>query len=227
MRGSSKGVKNKNLIKINNKYLMEYTIITAIKSKLFDKIVLSSDSKKIIDKAKKYKIDFLIKRPAQLANNHISKHKAIIHAVKLSEKKFNEKYDYVFDLDICSPLRKVIDIKNSFKKMVKNKSPNLITVCNSRRNPYFNMVEYKNKQLKLCKKTDSQITSRQKAPHVFDMNSSIYIWKKNFLFKNLKTITPKTELYIMPQSRSYDLDDRSDIDILKFYLKKRQNEYKK
>ena len=85
MRGSSKGVKNKNLIKINNKYLMEYTIITAIKSKLFDKIVLSSDSKKIIDK-QKYKIDFLIKRPAQLANNHISKHKAIIHAVKLSEK---------------------------------------------------------------------------------------------------------------------------------------------
>ena len=60
MRGSSKGVKNKNLIKINNKYLMEYTIITAIKSKLFDKIVLSSDSKKIIDKAKKYKIDFFI-----------------------------------------------------------------------------------------------------------------------------------------------------------------------
>ena len=39
MRGSSKGVKQ-NLIKINNKYLMEYTIITAIKSKLFDKIVL-------------------------------------------------------------------------------------------------------------------------------------------------------------------------------------------
>ena len=30
----------------------------------------------------------------------------------------------------------------------------------------------------------------------------------------------------MPQSRSYDLDDRSDIDILKLYLKKRQNEFK-
>ena len=57
MRGSSKGVKNKNLIKINNKYLMEYTIITAIKSKLIDKIVLSSDSKKGLEYLKSIKIN--------------------------------------------------------------------------------------------------------------------------------------------------------------------------
>ena len=118
---------------------MEYTILDAIKSKLFNKIVLSSDSKKIINTAKKYKIDYFIKRPLKLANKSISKHKAIIHAVKQSEKKFNEKYDYVFDLDICSPLRAVSDIKNSFKKMIKKKSPNLINVCRSKRNPYFNI----------------------------------------------------------------------------------------
>ena len=83
--------------------------------------------------------------------------------------------------------------------MVKNKSPNLITVCNSRRNPYFNMVEYKNKQLKLCKKTDSQITSRQKAPHVFDMNSSIYIWKKIFFLKILRQSRLKQSFILCPK----------------------------
>ena len=30
---------------------------------------------------------------------------------------------------------------------------------------------------------------------------------KNFLFKNATTITPKTAIYVMPQNRSYDLDE--------------------
>ncbi len=46
MRGNSLGIKNKNLIKVNNKYLMEYTINHAINSNLFNKIVISSDSEK-------------------------------------------------------------------------------------------------------------------------------------------------------------------------------------
>lgn len=220
MRGNSKGIKNKNLIKINKKYLMEYTINNAINSKFFNKIVVSSDSEKILKVVKKFKVDYIIKRPSKLATKNISKHKAIIQAVKQTEKKFNEKYDYIFDLDICSPLRNISDIKNSFDLMIKKKSPNLITVCHSKRNPYFNMVEYKNNKLTICKKTDNKIFSRQKAPKVYDMNSSIYIWKKFFLFKFASTITPKTAIYIMPKNRSHDLDEIDDINIIKFYLKK-------
>lgn len=220
MRKNSKGIKNKNLIKINNKYLMDYTINTAINSNFFNKIVVSSDSEKILKIAKKSKIDFIIKRPLKLATKNISKHKTIIQAVKKSEKKFNEKYDYVFDLDICSPLRKISDIKNSFNLMLKKKSQNLITVCHSKRNPYFNMVEYKNKKLVVCKNIKNKIFSRQRAPKVYDMNSSIYIWKKSFLFKYANTITPKTAIYVMPQNRSYDLDEMNDIDIIKLFLKK-------
>ena len=52
------------------------------------------------------------------------------------------------------------------------------------------------------------------------MNSSIYIWQKLFLFKNATTITPKTAIYVMPQNRSYDLDEVDDIDIIKFFFKK-------
>jgi CMP-N-acetylneuraminic acid synthetase len=225
MRGNSLGIKNKNLIKVNNKYLMEYTINHAINSNLFNKIVISSDSERILRISKKFKVDFIIKRPSRLATKDISKHQAIIHAVKKTEKKFNEKYDYVFDLDICSPLRNTSDIKNSFNLMMKNKSPNLISVCHSKRNPYFNMVEYKDNKLSLCKEIKKKIFSRQKAPKVYDMNSSIYIWKKFFLFKYASTINQKTAIYIMPQKRSYDLDEMDDIDIIKFYLKK--NEPKK
>ena len=52
MRGGSQGIKNKNLRLINGKPLMYYTIKQAIKSKIFDKIVFSTDSKKIFKYAK-------------------------------------------------------------------------------------------------------------------------------------------------------------------------------
>ena len=55
MRGNSTGIKNKNLIKINNKYLMQYTINQAIDSNFFDKIVVTSDSEKILKITKNIK----------------------------------------------------------------------------------------------------------------------------------------------------------------------------
>jgi len=216
MRGGSRGIKNKNLLKINKKDLMSYTINQAKKSKIFSKIIISSDSKKILYKAKKYKLDHYILRAKKLANNKISKIPAIINAVKISEKKFNTKFDYIFDLDATSPLRKVSDIINAFKKITKQKKENLISVSEARRNPYFNMVEYNKKgQLKLCKKHKHHITSRQMAPKVYDMNASIYIWKRNYLFIKKKSIDSSTSIYFMPQKRSYDIDNKTDLEIVK------------
>ena len=53
MRGGSTGVKNRNLLKFGKKYLMEFTFNQAKKSKLFNKIVLTSDSKKNFKCSKK------------------------------------------------------------------------------------------------------------------------------------------------------------------------------
>ena len=68
-RGGSRGIKNKNIRKILNVPLIVYTIDTAIKSKLFDKIVLSTDSNEIINICKNYKIDIFFKRPNILSED--------------------------------------------------------------------------------------------------------------------------------------------------------------
>ena len=57
-RSGSKEVKNKNIIKIGKKILINFTIDQAKKSKIFDKIVISTDSRKIINLTKK-KVDFI------------------------------------------------------------------------------------------------------------------------------------------------------------------------
>ena len=53
-RGGSKGIKQKNIKKINNHPLISYSIYAALKSKYIDKIIVSSDSNKIRNVAKIY-----------------------------------------------------------------------------------------------------------------------------------------------------------------------------
>ena len=119
MRSGSKGLKNKNLIKINNKYLMEYTINQAKKSKLFDHISVSTDSIKISNLAKKFGIISVFKREKKLSGDKVGKVEVIKNLLFKTEKKNNCKYDVICDLDVTSPLRYISDIKKSYKKFKK------------------------------------------------------------------------------------------------------------
>ena len=139
-RGGSVSLKNKNFRKLLNIPLITRTLIQAHKTKIFDKIVVSSDSNKILKISKKYS-DFNIKRPKKLSNSKSSKISAIKHALIQSEKIFKKKFEIIIDLDVTAPLRTKNDIIKAKKKFINKKYKNLISVCYSNKNPYFNMVE--------------------------------------------------------------------------------------
>jgi CMP-N,N'-diacetyllegionaminic acid synthase len=218
-RGNSTGLKNKNILKVNGKPLIYHTIKKAKNSGIFDKIVVSSDSKKILKIVKKFGVDLCIIRPKKFATKNISKIPALRHAVKKSENEFKSNFDFIVDLDICSPLRQVSDIKNSLNIFKKNKNSNLITITDADRNPYFNMIEKKSGKYQIVCKTKKKIYSRQKAPKVFSMNSSIYIWTKKTLFKHKTLFLKKTGVYYMPKSRSIDIDDKFSLNYVKYLMK--------
>lgn len=218
-RGGSKGVKNKNLKKILKYPLIVYTINVAIKSKLFDKIVLSTDSIEIMNICKKYNIEIFFKRPKSLSLNHINKIDVIRHALLKSEKKFNSKFDYIFDLDVSSPLRTSEDIINFYKLFLKRKSSNAFSVIPANKNPYFNIVENKTNTYKPVSKLTKKIYSRQKAPTVYNMNASIYIWKRDILKKYDTVFTKNTSIYVMNE-RCIDIDNLYDFELVDFYIKK-------
>ena len=141
MRGGSKGLKNKNLSKIKNKYLMWYTINAAKKSNIFKDIVISSDSSSILKVAKSFGINNLIDRRKTLSKSKTSKILVIRDCLKNGNTK-NTKYNLVFDLDVTSPLRVITDIKNA-KNVFKNNYDILVSGTEARSNPYFNAVKKK------------------------------------------------------------------------------------
>lgn len=224
-RGGSKTIKNKALKKINKKHLIEITIKQALLSKIFDEVVVSTDSKKIRKKAIKCGAKSWFLRPKKLSSDRAPKIPAIRHAFKMSEKFFKKQFDVCVDLDVTSPLRSVKDIKDSFNMFKRKKIfNNLFTVNKSRRNPYFNMVELKNSKVRYVKNGLNQINSRQQSPAVYDLNASIYIWKRSHLLKSNKLVNSKTGIFVMPESRSIDIDHYLDLKIVRS-LFNRKNKY--
>ena len=220
MRAHSQKIKNKNLINLNKKPLMSYTIKSAVNSKLFDNIVVSSDSKKIQRLSKKFGAEVIFSRPKKLSANYVPKIRAIKHAVMKSEKHYKKKYDYVVDLDVTAPYRDDNDIKKAFKKFQKSKKDMLVSVTRSRKNPYFNMLEIKNRSISLVKKASKEVAARQKSPKVYDMNASIYIWKRDKLFKSKILLQKSLSIYEMSQEKSIDIDTELDLRINEMMIKK-------
>lgn len=222
-RSGSKGVKNKNLRLLDGKPLVVHAINQANKLQFFEDIVISTDSTRIEKISMKYGAKTIGKRIKKLSLDDSSKIDVIRNALNLAELKFNKEYDLIIDIDVSSPLRKIDDIKKAFMIFYKNNPDNLITVCEARKNPYFNMIEYSNNGLiRQVKKNKNVFNSRQKAPIVYEMNASFYIWKKKVLFSKNPLFRKKTFLYKMPYNRSIDIDSEDDFNYVKYLFNKNE-----
>jgi CMP-N-acetylneuraminic acid synthetase len=81
-RGGSKRITNKNIIKIFGQPMISYPITTAIKSRIFKNIFVSTDSKKIKIISEKYgaKVPFLRKK--KLANDKVGLQEVLVDFIK-------------------------------------------------------------------------------------------------------------------------------------------------
>lgn len=214
-RGGSEGVKGKNIRPLLGKPLIVYSIEQARQSKLFYAIAVSSDSDEILAVAKQAGADYMVKRPSGLAKHTSPKLPAIRHCVETVEHLSNRQYQIVVDLDATSPLRDADDIIKAVALLEKKDVSNVITGTPARRSPYFNLVELAdNGTVCLSKQPLKSVTRRQDSPQCFDMNASIYVWKRDALFNKSSLFNKDTLLYVMPQERSFDLDGEVDFIII-------------
>ena len=220
-RGGSKGVVGKNVRKIADIPLIAYTLRQAKAAKVFDAFAVSSDSPEILAIARQE--GFLaIERSAEMASDTAAKIPVIRNCVEQVENHYKTKYDFCVDLDCTSPLRSLEDIRNVVELIKRNNISNVITGMPARRSPYFNLIEVSPEGVvQLAKKLDKPIARRQDAPKCFDMNASIYAWKREVLQHEDKLFLAATHLYEMPEERSIDIDSELDFEIVKMLIERR------
>jgi len=221
-RGGSKGIKDKNIRNLFGKPLIAYTIEQAKAWNGYENLIVSTDSKKIAAIANSYGAEVPFLRPAGLSKDKTGKIDVLRHALIESEKLYDKRFDALLDLDVTSPLRSIDDIKNIVKLFKRKNIDCVFSVIEARKNPYFNMVEETpSGNVRICKKPNTYVLSRQSAPKVYEMNASIYLYKRDFLMdsRNKMPYEKTACVYEVKNDYAIDIDTESDFKLLELLLK--------
>ena len=234
-RAGSKGIKNKNIRRFLDKPLPYYTIsaidlyLKKVCLNIEYDIVLNSDSPELIELIKRNplrKVDVIVRSP-ELGGDSVSKIKVINNCLEKIEQKKGYMYDIVVDLDITSPLRTVNDIDCIIQRHLDKNPDVTFSVTTSRRNPYFNQVKAVNHGFKRV--IESDYTTRQQAPEIFDMNASLYVYSPKYLKTGKGILDGYCECIKMYDTGILDLDNENDFELMEViaeYLLKKNPMFK-
>jgi CMP-N-acetylneuraminic acid synthetase len=192
-RKGSVRLKNKNILKLKGKPLIEWTfklISKKIIRKLFVNVLVSTDSKKIIKLSKKYNYLSPWMRPKYLSKKSSSSEKAALHALNWYEKNF-QKVNAIFLFQPTSPFRDPKKIILAIKTFLK-RNKQIVSVCSK---PTYKFVRN-------------------------SINGSMYLTPTNIL-KKYKTFSKKgfIPLQMFSDLENIDIDTKNDFEIAKKYLK--------
>jgi len=226
-RAGSKGCKNKNLKDFLGKPLVYYTLAAAfmfmeqVREIADVDVCINTDSDELSQIVlSKYPEVVYIKRSKELGEDHVPKAAVWHNCIDEMESRYGKKYEYMIDLDITSPLRKAMDVYYAFMMKLDRTDADMIeSVCNCRRNPYFNM--YKEEGNYVSTVIDSGLTTRQSAPNVYDENASIYVLNTEFFNGNDKNMLneAKTAIYKMQDTAVLDIDSEEDFELMSVIAK--------
>ena len=223
VRSGSKELINKNIKKLGNKPLMAWIIGAAKKSKLINRVIVSTDSVKYAKIANKFGAETPTLRPKQLAKDNSRELDFIIHMLNYLDNKENFKPDIIVRLLATCPFQKTKDIDKLIKLILKKKYDSAVIISKARQHPEkaLKIVGNKNKRLVSYinnKGTEVGSNNNRQAytPAYFRANA---IACRSEVIKKYNSLTSENVGYLSISSNSYvDIDSESDYKIAKYYI---------
>ena len=219
-RAGSKGFRNKNLKTFCGLPLVYYTLsaaqmFLAANPQVKADICLNTDSEDLARLvADKYPEVVYLPRGEALGGDTVPKMAVFQDSLARMEQARGEAYDFVMDLDITSPLRTAKDVESAYRLKASRADLDLVfSVTDSRRNPCFNMVrdcgDHVEKGI-----DNATYTARQQAPVFYDVNASIYVFRRDFLANNTTGILWDGKIGVSKMLDTGVLDIDSEEDFL-------------
>jgi CMP-N,N'-diacetyllegionaminic acid synthase len=214
-RGGSKGLKNKNILKVSGLPLIFHSINLAKKIPDIDDFFISTDSKKIklIVEKKNIHVPFL--RPKNLAKDNSTDLDVIKHFYYWYKKKYLKKIDLLIHLRPTTPFRKVSTILNAIKIMKKNKNFDSLRSFVESDFPGFKLWLRDNDSAQLLVKSNKNYHSmgRQFIPKTFCHVGYIDILRPEKTILKNSMIGKKTFFFELNKDKEYylDIDTKKDL----------------
>ena len=217
-RGGSKGVPRKNIKNLAGKPLIAWTIAEANKSKYIDTCMVSTEDAEIKQVAESYGGYVPFMRPTELAQDKTASIDTVLDVVEKMPG-----YDYVVLLQPTSPLRIVDDIDGAIEFCINRNAESAVGVAEVSHSPYWMYtLNEQNKMSAILKISKDKLFQRQALPKVYQTNGAVYVNSVEFLKTNRVFINESTLGYVMPQERSFDIDNLIDFKVAEFIIGERK-----
>jgi CMP-N-acetylneuraminic acid synthetase len=221
-RGGSKGLPGKNIRPLNGKPLIAWSIEQALSVERIDRVIVSTDSGEIAAIAKKYGADVPFVRPANLATDASPEWFAWRHGLDYLKETLGAMPEFMISVPATSPLRLAIDIENCINEYEKGSADAVITVTDSQRSPYFNMVnEKQDGTYGLVVAPSTRVDRRQDAPIVYDVATVCYVVNSEFIISHDSIFEGRVKAVKVPIERAIDIDSLLDFQIAELLLSNR------
>jgi CMP-N,N'-diacetyllegionaminic acid synthase len=214
-RGGSKGIPGKNLKLLAGRPLLDYSIDAANDTPL-DRLILSTEDKKIADAARALGCEVPFMRPAELARDETPHLPVIQHAVKWLQDQQGYTPDIVLTLQPTSPLRSAADIAAALRMLELSDADSVVSVneVTAHAHPMRMLKVDEHGLAKLFATGEpvrNRINRRQDLPKAWVMNGAIYACRTHVLFAAPPSLYgDRVVAYPMPPERSISIDDLDD-----------------
>tara|TARA_B100000214_G_scaffold370180_1_gene344417 strand:+ start:224 stop:1942 length:1719 start_codon:yes stop_codon:yes gene_type:complete len=220
-RGGSKGIPKKNIYKICGHPLLSYSIEAAKNSKYINKIVVSTDDKKIAKVSKDYGAYAPFIRSKKLSGDKVPSVDALYDCVRRSEKYFKENFEYIIELPCVAPLRDSLDIDKALEILFTQKYDSVISYVNTGEKHPTRLKRIKNNIVtNFCKEyPEPDIGSRrQDFESCFIRNGAIYSMTRKCILIHKSRNGKKSFPLIMDSKKSINIDEKFDLNLAELLI---------
>lgn len=204
-RGGSKRLPRKNVLQLNFKPLIAYSIEAGIGSKYVDDLVVSSDNEEILKISQKFGANIIV-RPDYLASDSATTYDAVEHTLENISG-----YDYLVLLQPTSPLRTARHIDEAIEFLDEKDADAVVSVSEMEHSPLWSNSLPHSKSLKGFLNDEIAGKRSQDLEKYFRVNGAIYICKiDKFLEEKTFFIENNIFAYEMSRNSSIDIDEAID-----------------
>lgn len=223
-RKGSKGLPRKNFRLLHGRPLIDWSLDQLLAHPLVDAVAVSTDDEAIYDHAVAKGCLKIGLRPDHLATDTAGKWGVWQHALAASEALVGP-VDAFLDLDCTAPLRLPCDIDGALGLFAARRPDMVMSCCEARKNPYFNLVEPDaTGALQVSKPLPGGVVARQLAPVVYEHAASTYVVDPAYLKRANGLWEGRVIPYLMPPERCVDIDTPFDFRLVEFLMQEARHD---
>lgn len=214
-RGGSKRLPRKNVLPLNGKPLIAWSIDAALESKYVDKVIVSTDCHEIAKISTEYGASVPFMRPESIAGDTATTNSVILHALE----QYSNEYDIAVILQPTSPLRIFSDIDNALEMLLSKNADGVVSVCECEHSPLWSNSLPSDGNMGAFIREDIKGKRSQDLPNYYRLNGAVYTFTTTALIANQGiNYTDSVFSIEMPTLRSVDIDHELDFKLAEVIL---------